>query len=134
MKFRILVIDDEPSITRSLDRVLTDRGYAVETAATGAEGMTRMDQFRPHIVLLDVRLPDASGFDLIPRLHQVEGAAQIIVLTAFGDTKAAVRAIKLGASDFLRKPYDLDELILAVETASRSFARDAHLSVYRRKD
>ena len=78
-----------------------------------------MERQRPHIVLLDLRLPDASGFDLIPRIHRVENSTQIIVITAFGDTKAAVQAMKLGASDFLRKPYDLDELILAVETASR---------------
>jgi two-component system, NtrC family, response regulator AtoC len=134
VKFRILVIDDEPSITRSLHRVLTDRGYSVEVASSGAEGLAAMERHRPHIVLLDVRLPDASGFDLIGPIHKVESAAQVIVITAFGDTKAAVRAMKLGASDFLRKPYDLDELVLALETASRSFSRDTHLSVYRRKD
>jgi two-component system, NtrC family, response regulator AtoC len=134
VKFRVLIIDDEPSITRSLGRVLTDRGYSVETAASGKEGIETMERQRPHIVMLDVRLPDASGFDLIPRIHKVESAAQIIVITAFGDTKSAVRAMKLGATDFLRKPYDLDELILAVETASRAFSRDAQLTVYRRKD
>jgi len=134
VKFRVLVVDDEPSITRSLGRVLTDRGYSVEAAASGSEGLTKMEHFRPHIVLLDVRLPDTSGFDLIPRLHKVESGVQVIVITAFGDTKAAVRAMKLGATDFLRKPYDLDELFLAVDTASRTFSRDAQLTVYRRKD
>jgi len=134
VKFRVLVVDDEPSITRSLDRVLTDHGYQVFVAATGAAGLELMERERPHIVLLDVRLPDASGFDLIPRIQKIETGTQIIVITGLGDTKSAVRAIKLGATDFLRKPYDLDELILAVQTAARSFARDAHLNVYRRKD
>jgi len=128
------VIDDEPSVTRSLERVLTDRGYQVEVASDGRVGLEIMERQRPHIVLCDVRLPDTSGFDLIPRLHKVESAVQVIVITAFGDTKAAVRAMKLGASDFLRKPYDLDELLLAVDTASKTFSRDAHLTVYRRKD
>jgi len=134
MKHRVLIIDDEPSITRSLSRVLADRNCVVETAASGEEGVSKMEAMRPHIVLLDLRLPDASGFDLIPRLHKIESAAQIIVITAFGDTKVAVKAIKLGASDFLRKPYYLDELVLAIETAGRAFARDTQLSVYRRKD
>ncbi len=134
MKVRVLIVDDEPSITRSLTRVLTDRGYQVESAGTGAEGIEAMERLRPHIVFLDVRLPDASGFDLLPRLHRIESAAQVIVLTALGDTKSAVKAMKLGASDFLRKPYDLDELILSLETAARSFSREAELSGYRRKD
>ena len=134
MKYRVLVVDDEPSITRSLARVLTDQGYLVSSAETGAHGLEVMEKERPHIVLLDARLPDASGFDLISALHKIEPGSQIIMITAFGDTKSAVRAIKLGASDFLRKPYELDELILAVQTAARAFSRDAHLNVYRRKD
>ncbi len=134
MQFRVLVVDDEPSITRSLDRVLTDRGYQVFTAATGAEGLGLVEKERPHIVLLDVRLPDASGFDLIARIHKVETATQVIVLTGYGDTQAVVRAMKLGAGNFLRKPYDLEELISAVDAAARDYSRDAHLLVYRRKD
>ncbi len=134
MKYRVLVIDDEPSITRSLGRVLTDRGFLVSVAANGQAGLERMEAERPHIVLLDLRLPDANGFDLIPRIHRVENSTQIIVITAYGDTQAAVQAMKAGATDFLRKPYDLDELILAVETAAKTFARDAQLRVYRRKD
>ncbi|MFH1833814.1 MAG: sigma-54 dependent transcriptional regulator [bacterium] len=134
MKYRVLVIDDEPSITRSLTRVLTDRGFLVSVAASGQAGLEKAETDRPHIVLLDLRLPDTSGIDLIPRIHRVENSTQIIVITAFADTQAAVQAMKAGATDFLRKPYDLDELTLAVETAARTFARDAHLRVYRRKD
>jgi two-component system response regulator AtoC len=96
--------------------------------------MRLLEAVRPHIILLDRKLPDASGFDLIPRIHEVEAAAQVIVITAFGDTKAAVQAMKRGASDFLRKPYDLDELILALETAARSFSREAQLTVYQERD
>ena len=104
------------------------------TAGDGARGLEAMESQRPHIVLLDVRLPDVSGFDLIARLHKIESAVQIIVITAFGDTQSAVKAMELGASDFLRKPYDLDELYLAVDSVSKTFSRDTQLTGYRRKD
>ena len=134
MSQKVLVIDDEPSITRSITRALEDRSYQVETAPTGEQGLGILERMRPHVVLLDLKLPDANGFDLIARIRKIEPATQVIVITAFGDTKAAVRAVKLGATDFLRKPYDLDELILAVETALRAFARETQLTMYRRKD
>lgn len=134
MKFRVLVVDDEPSITRSLRRVLDDQGYDVEIASTGQAGLELAEQHRPHIILLDLKLPDASGLDLIPKLHEIDRASRVILLTAFGDTKLVVSAMKQGASDFLRKPYDLDELMLAIETAGRSFSREAQLTVYRRRD
>ena len=88
---RVLVIDDEPSIGRSLTRVLTDRGYEVHCATTGREGVATAERIRPHIIILDLRLPDASGLDLIEPLRQVEADAQIVVVTAVGDTSSVVR-------------------------------------------
>ncbi|MEZ4655850.1 MAG: response regulator [Candidatus Eisenbacteria bacterium] len=134
MKTRVLVIDDEPSIARSLTRVLTDRGYEVTCTSTGTDGLAKVESLQPHVVMLDLKLPDGSGFNVLSRIRESESAAQVIVITAFGDTKAAVRAMKAGACDFLHKPYDLDELNLAIESAARSSAREAQLTVYRRKD
>lgn len=134
MKYRVLLIDDEPSIGRSLRRALEDEGFLVEVATSGAAGLAALEAVRPEIVLLDLKLPDASGLDLLERIRQVESAAQVIVITAFGDTKAAVRAMKLGASDFLHKPYDLDELLVAIETAGRAYAREAELDAHRMRE
>ncbi len=134
MNSRVLVIDDEPSILRSLARALSDRGHDVETAPTAAEGRVRLCAVRPHVVLLDLKLPDGSGLDLIQEIRQLDATIQVIVLTAFDDTKTAVRAIKLGAIEYLKKPYDLEELFAAVENAARSFSREAELDVYRRSD
>ncbi|MCA9754216.1 MAG: sigma-54-dependent Fis family transcriptional regulator [Candidatus Eisenbacteria bacterium] len=131
---RVLVIDDEPSIGRSLTRVLTDRGYEVHCATTGREGVATAERIRPHIIILDLRLPDASGLDLIEPLRQVEADAQIVVVTAVGDTSSVVRAVKLGALEYLRKPYDLDELLLVMEKAGRSFSEQTHLSGFREKN
>lgn len=134
MAAKVLIIDDEPSIARSLTRVLEDRGYVIQTAGTGDEGISKIEAWRPQIVLLDLKLPDADGLELLPRIRRIESASQVIVLTAYADTKAAVQAIKRGAVDFLRKPYDMDEVVLAVETARKAGARDTHLAGYRRRD
>ncbi len=134
MKVRVLVIDDEPSISRSLTRILTDKGYEVSCAETAADGLARAEEIRPHFVLLDVRLPDGSGLDLIPRLHQIEAETQIVVVTAVGDTSSVVRAVKLGAIEYLRKPYDMEELLLILEKAARSGADRTTLSGFREKD
>ncbi len=134
MKGKVLIIDDEPSIARSLTRVLEERGFSVETALTGEDGITKVESWRPQIILLDLKLPDAHGLELIPRIRRIESTNQIIVLTAYADTKAAVQAIKRGAVDFLRKPYEMDEVILAVETARKASARENYLTFYRRRD
>ncbi len=134
MKSKVLIIDDEPSIARSLTRVLEERGYTVQTASTGGDGIARVEAWRPQIVLLDLKLPDADGLELLPKIRRVESAIQVIVLTAYADTKAAVAAIKKGAADFLRKPYDMDEVVLAVETARKASSRDSYLAVYQRRD
>lgn len=131
---KVLIIDDEPSIARSLSRVLTDRSYDVESASTGSEGLAKVEAWRPQIVLLDLKLPDSNGLDLIPKIRRIEASTRVIVLTAYADTTAAVQAIKRGAIDFLKKPYDMDEVVLSVETARRASARDGHLAGYRRRD
>lgn len=134
MKSKVLIVDDEPSISRSLTRVLEDRGYEVRSCPTGREGLETAEAWRPHVILLDLKLPDGDGLELLPKLRRIESAFQVIVLTAYADTKAAVLAIKRGAADFLRKPYDMDELVLAVATARKAAARDSHLAVYRRRE
>jgi two-component system response regulator AtoC len=131
---KVLIIDDEPSIGRSLSRVLADRGYTVETSLSGQDGIEKVEAWRPQIVLLDLKLPDADGLEVLPKIRRIEASTQVIVLTAYADTQAAVQAMKRGAVDFLRKPYDMEEVILAVENARRDSARDSYLAVYRRRD
>jgi two-component system, NtrC family, response regulator AtoC len=134
VKTKVLIIDDEPSIARSLTRVLEERGYAVQAASTGKVGIAQVGDWRPQIVLLDLKLPDADGLDLLPKIRDIESAVQVIVLTAYADTKAAVQAMKKGAADFLRKPYDMEEVVLAVETAVKSSARESHLAGYQARE
>jgi len=104
---RILVVDDEPAIGWSLREVLSDDGHAVELAASVAAGLATCRDFQPEAMLLDVRLPDRDGLEALPEFRAAAPAAAVVVMTAFGDLKTAVRALDAGAFDYLPKPFDL---------------------------
>ena len=121
MRFSVLVIDDERSIRSSLERVLTSEGYRVATADTVATGREQLASFHPDVVIMDLKLPDGNGVDLLQEIQQFDRTAETIVITAYGDVDSAVGAMKAGAGEFLRKPYSLDELLLAVRVHKRIF-------------
>jgi DNA-binding NtrC family response regulator len=123
----VVVIDDELLIRKSLTKVLRARGYRVESAATGSAGVELVEKIRPQVAILDMRLPDTDGLSVLRKVKAAAADTQVIVITAFGDVDSAVEAMKLGASDFVRKPYELDEITLAVETAAQAFARESAL-------
>ena len=131
---KVLVIDDEPLVRRSAQRLLVDEGYEVDTAASVAEGVATFESFRPQVVILDLKLPDGSGLDLLPSLRKIDPSVQLVMITAFGEAQTAVSAMKLGANDFLKKPYDSEELLYAVRSAARSLQREHQLKVYRKRD
>jgi two-component system response regulator AtoC len=130
----VLVIDDEALVRRSMRRVLGDAGFEVSEAADIAAGFAAFETQRPQVVVLDVRLPDGSGLDLLPRLRRADPAIKVVMVTAYGETADVVRAMKSGATDFLKKPYDLEELEHAVRSAARSLTRDRQLKVYRKRE
>jgi DNA-binding NtrC family response regulator len=132
MSANVLVIDDELLIRKSLTKVLRAKGYRVETAATGAAGVEAVERLRPQVAILDMRLPDTDGLTVLRRVKEAASDTQVIVITAFGDVDSAVEAMKLGAADFVRKPYELDEITLAVESAAQAFARETELEGFRR--
>jgi two-component system response regulator AtoC len=133
VKISVLVVDDEVLIRKSLSKVLKARGYAVELASTGAEGLEEAATIRPQVMILDMRLPDTDGLSVLRRVRQLDPLVQVIVITAFGDVQSAVEAMKLGACDFLRKPYEMEDIVLAVESAGKSFRQASELDLYRRK-
>jgi DNA-binding NtrC family response regulator len=130
----VLVIDDEPSVGKSVDRVLRDRGWRVTVTHTAASGLSRAQTERPMVVLLDHHLPDADGLDLVGELLDLDPRMRVVVITAFGDTALAVRSIKAGAVDFLVKPYDLEQLLHTVEAARRDYEAHLQLSLYRMRE
>jgi len=129
----VLVVDDELLIRKSLAKVMRARGYTVEVASTGAEGLEKVTAVRPQVMILDMRLPDTDGLSVLRRVRQLDPLLQVIVITAFGDVQTAVDAMKLGASDFLRKPYEMEDIVMAVDSAGRTFQTASELDLYRRQ-
>ncbi len=106
----MLIIDDEPAILESLEMFLTEKGHTVYKAGDGCSGLAQFMCHRPEIVILDIRLPDMSGFEILERLHQAQTPPRIIMITAFHDMETAIRAMKQGAFDYIHKPLDIDQL------------------------
>ncbi|MFH1157006.1 MAG: sigma-54 dependent transcriptional regulator [Pseudomonadota bacterium] len=113
----LLVIDDEPSILESLSMFLSEKGHEVFTADTAAKGMDLFLERLPKIVILDIRLPDMNGLDLLQDMAKQDFPFKIIMITAFQDMKTTVLAIKRGAFDYIHKPLDVGEIEKAVNRA-----------------
>lgn len=113
----LLIVDDEEAIRNALKRFLAGRGYQVVTAGTGAEALDAVRRHKLAGILLDVRLPDANGVDLVPQLLEQEPHAAILMLTAVNDAASATLCMQRGAMDYLTKPVDLPDLAAAIERA-----------------
>ena len=116
---RILVVDDEESITQLLSTALRYEGFDVQTAATGREALREVESFRPDLVLLDVMLPDLDGFEVQRRLPGGASRLPVVFLTARRDTEDRVRGLTVGADDYVTKPFSLEELIARVRAVLR---------------
>jgi two-component system KDP operon response regulator KdpE len=116
--FRILVVDDEPSILATMAPLLRARGYEVATAASGHAALAAASQLPPHLVILDLGLPDLDGVEVCRRLR--EGRSQpILVLSARGHEADKVAALDAGADDYVTKPFGAEELLARVRAALR---------------
>jgi len=133
VKLSLLIVDDELLIRKSLGKVFRANGYAVDTASTGAEGLEKVSAVRPQVMILDMRLPDTDGLSVLEKARQIDPLLQVILITAFGDVQSAVDAMKLGACDFLRKPYEMEDILLATDSAGRTFRQASQLDLYRRR-
>jgi len=116
-KIPMLVLDDDPIVLRSLTELLSIEGYHVRSAQTLAEAMELLERERFRVVMTDVRLPEGSGFDLLQRIRALNLSTAVIMLTGYGSIQDAVRAIKMGAFDYVTKPISDDEVNLTIERA-----------------
>jgi two-component system NtrC family response regulator len=114
---RILIIDDEESIRTVLGYVLDEAGYEVDKAASAEEGLARIHDARPDLVLSDIKMPGKDGLTLLGEIKSIDTGIPVIILTAFGTVETAVEAMKRGAADYLTKPVSRDELRLTVGKA-----------------
>ena len=114
-KGRILVVDDEPDIRESLEVLLSLEGYSVDLASDGAEGLQKLDSSTYDLVLLDFMMPDRSGMDVLRVIRERDRVTPIFMITAYGSLEVAVQALKLGANDYVPKPWDNDKLVIEID-------------------
>ncbi|HEY7924497.1 MAG TPA: response regulator, partial [Vicinamibacteria bacterium] len=109
-KGRIVVIDDEVNAAAALQTLLEEDGYEVARANDGASGLQLLEKTDADVVLTDLRMPGMDGIELLTRIKQIRPETMVILMTAYGTVKTAVKAMKLGAEDYLGKPIDVEEL------------------------
>ncbi len=135
--WRILVVEDETMFARAVATCLQRAGHHVSLAGTLAEARKVLGAAAvpPDLVILDMRLPDGEGFDLLTGFGEAgEAMPTVIVVTAYGDIGQAVKAMKLGAADYLKKPVDLDELLVTLDKVMRSARLRSHLDYSRTRE
>ncbi|HEX3113016.1 MAG TPA: sigma-54 dependent transcriptional regulator, partial [Candidatus Eisenbacteria bacterium] len=113
----ILVVDDERTLRFTLKEGLSDEGYRVETAADGAEALEKIEREEYQLVLLDQKLPDTNGLELLKTIKARKRGVQVVMMTAYGQIPQAVEATKAGCYEYLSKPFELDHLKLIVRNA-----------------
>lgn len=118
--YRILLVDDEPDVLRSIGAYFEKLGHEVFRAANGEEALATFERAQPHVTILDYQLPDMSGMDVLGRLKRRH--AVVLMLTGHGEIDTAVEAMRLGAETFLQKPVDMNHLQQAVEKAAEKAA------------
>ncbi|MCX5856439.1 MAG: sigma-54 dependent transcriptional regulator [Deltaproteobacteria bacterium] len=118
---KILVIDDDVSISETLELYLTEEGHDVVTANTGTDGLNKFVKNSPDVVILDIRLPDIDGFTVLEDLREEDENVKVIMITAHHDMDSTIRAMKGGAFDYIHKPINVDELDIAINKAVKTF-------------
>jgi nitrogen regulation protein NR(I) len=113
----ILVIDDDDQLRKSFHRLLTEEGYHAESAASGEAGLEKIQIKAPDLVILDVRLPGMNGLETFQAIHDMEPKLPVIIMTAFGTTETAIKATKMGAFDYILKPFEIPDMLVVIKQA-----------------
>src|SRR5438477_2630516 len=130
---RVLVVDDEPQITRVLKTVLSSQGYQVRTAADGESALAGFAEWHPELVITDLYMPHMDGVELCRRIRAVS-SVPIIVLSVKGEERAKVEALDSGADDYVTKPFGMDELLARVRAALRRSSSEVETASFNAGD
>jgi two-component system response regulator (stage 0 sporulation protein F) len=114
---RILIVDDQRGVRALLQLAFQEEGYQVATAVNGKDALRQVERWRPDVVVMDVRMPIMSGLEALPRIKALAPQTAVIIMSAYVDGMALSEVWRLGASDFIYKPFDLDELKAKVKVA-----------------
>ncbi|WP_226659187.1 sigma-54-dependent transcriptional regulator [Pseudalkalibacillus hwajinpoensis] len=134
MAVKVSIIDDETTLRLTLQMFLEDEGYDVRAASSLEEGWRMLDEFSPHVLLLDIRLPDGNGLDSLHEFREHYPEMAVMMLTAYGDAKTAVRSIKEGAFDYLTKPFELEELKITLQKWIKQHHLEKEVERYREEE
>jgi len=133
MKDAILVVDDEAGVRSSLAGILGDEGYAVTSVESGEAGLAALEARRYDLVLLDVWLPGLDGLEVLRRIRERDAELPVVVISGHGTIETAVKAVRLGAQDFVEKPLSLEKTVLAVKNALRQRRLESQLRELRQQ-
>lgn len=134
MKTKILIIDDEEVMRFTLEEALSDFGYEVETAQGSMDGIEKVRSFRPDVILLDMKLRGEDGLEVAEKIKEIDEYVEIIIMTAYGDIKTAIKAIKIGAIDYIKKPLDIEEIEIVISKAIANQIIKRKLMLYEEKE
>lgn len=123
MSDTILLVDDDAAVRETVSAVLVDEGFCVRTAIDGRQALERLGEELPDLVLLDVWLPETDGIEVLAQIRERHGDLPVLVISGHGNVDTAVRATKLGAADFIEKPFSIDGLLAAVNKALHRTAK-----------
>jgi len=113
----ILIIDDDDQLRKSFDKLLKEEGYHSECAASGEAGLKIIEKEIPDLVILDMRLPGMNGFETFQVIHEIEPKLPVIIMTAYSTTETAIKATKMGAFDYILKPFDIPDMLTVIKQA-----------------
>ena len=127
MKRKILIVDDDPKLRKTLFDILRDENYAPITASTGKEALSKIKEETPAVALIDLRLEDISGLEVMKGIKKYCSDIQCIVLTGYASQSSAIKAVNLGAYSYLQKPYDMEQLLVTIRRAIEKQEADVAL-------
>lgn len=112
---KILVIDDEPIIMVSCERTLTPEGYEVKSVSSGREGIKLLEKEPFALILLDIKMPDMDGIEVLKRIKEMSPETKVIMITGYSTVETAVKSLKIGAFNYIEKPFTPETLLTAVK-------------------
>jgi two-component system, NtrC family, nitrogen regulation response regulator NtrX len=130
----ILVVDDEASITQSLDGILTDEGFEVVSARDGASALEKIEELMPELVLLDIWMPGMDGLETLAKIKETAPSLPVVMMSGHGTIETAVKATKLGAYDFIEKPLSLEKILLCIQNALDYSRLEEEISLLKEKE
>ena len=116
-KLKMMLVDDEERFLQTTEKLLTKKGFAVLTATSGAEALAELEKTTVHVVILDVKMPGMDGIETLRRIKAQYPLVEVIMLTGHATVESAIDGLKSGATDYLMKPADLDDVIAKAEEA-----------------